>query len=201
MYTLSFIHSFIHSFISIITLINIKLCYFRLLHTMQRSLLNDVLDVGRNTLKNGGLFDGSFKHFGGMHLLHLTFKEREGRGRGRGRGEREERERRERGQKGECRTRGEGEAPHSYMSGYWFSVTLWCTFGCGFIYLGCGLAAVIINKKYTRPSFALVPAFTALYGVIVGFIIGGLAGMTPSLIPLSLLLCFIYPFFVMINKK
>ena len=41
---------------------------------------NEVLDVGKDTLENGTLFEGSFKNFGGTCLLKESLEESRGRG-------------------------------------------------------------------------------------------------------------------------
>jgi len=63
---------------------------------------------------------------------------------------------------------------HSF-GGYWFSITVWCTIGCGLTYLACGISAAVISKQFRMAAF--VPLFSIVYGAMVGFGIGALSAV------------------------
>eukprot|EP01112_Ceratiomyxa_fruticulosa_P023797 TRINITY_DN928_c0_g1_i1.p1 TRINITY_DN928_c0_g1~~TRINITY_DN928_c0_g1_i1.p1 ORF type:complete len:130 (-),score=18.31 TRINITY_DN928_c0_g1_i1:119-508(-) len=57
----------------------------------------------------------------------------------------------------------------------WFAVTFWNVLSCGLIYIFCGIIASIIARKFKFST--LVPVFTLLYGMIVGFSTGAISGL------------------------
>jgi len=58
----------------------------------------------------------------------------------------------------------------------WFAVTFWNTIGCGIVYLGCGIVAAVISKRFKIAAF--LPLITTLYGLVVGISAGAIAALT-----------------------